>query len=822
MFEDLISGAKTTDLGPGEVLPIGGEEMAWTIVDGVVELYATLTAAGWGKRIGRLEEGEILFGIAATAPVELSLRAAPTARLAIVSTGEFEKCRVDPELAYGLERWVIALSGCLCEGEAEGAFVNLSRNRTTSIQAGKRVRPSYDVSWVRAAGGGWSFLDDHVLALSDSTFPLAPSTWLTCVEDGELSVLPTDAYLERVSPWGDLAQFHATVLGLIGQRLRQEAEDELTRVRASRKAGEQMFEGAIAGLSSILGRANDGFKFAREDGEEEAELAVCRLVGERMGIEINARPGTLKSLETPGQRISEIARHSNVRLRRIGFAPGWWKGEGVPTIGFSSVDQRVVALLPRSRRGYDVIDPKNGTRARMTDDVAPELCPVGYILYRPLPSRVISTFEFIRFGLQGSIRDLLTAVAAGFAICLLSIVIPLAARWIFDAGVPLGDRQGLLILAGAAGVGVLASTLFQLVVNVALLRGTGRISDVLEPAIWDRLLRLPLSFFRGFPSGDLAERAMAISSVRQRITTATLALLLGGVYGLAHLILLFVFDAPLGVIALGLVLVAFVGTLASSVHELKQQRCLRETHQGIASRLLEYLGSIAKIRVAGVEKSVFSIWARDLAAEKRITHQSHRARSRLAVLHSVFPIVILFLFVLIISTRDVPIESTGTFVGFTIAFGAFLASALETVSTLRTLLGAISRVERVRPILDAVPSIEATDPWIDLEGHIEMDHVSFGYSAELAPVVEDVSLEIRVGESVAIFGPEPESRRFCDSSSGSSGPSRVPSTMTDTIWRRSTRKGCGTRSGSCFRIRSCSLAVSSRISPVPIRRVSKR
>lgn len=42
-----------------------------------------------------------------------------------------------------------------------------------------------------------------------------------------------------------------------------------------------------------------------------------------------------------------------------------------------------------------------------------------------------------------------------------------------------------------------------------------------QAAVWDRLLSLPLPFFRPYTAGELAMRAMSIDSIRQVISGAT-------------------------------------------------------------------------------------------------------------------------------------------------------------------------------------------------------------------------------------------------------------------------------------------------------------
>ncbi len=67
--------------------------------------------------------------------------------------------------------------------------------------------------------------------------------------------------------------------------------------------------------------------------------------------------------------------------------------------------------------------------------------------------------------------------------------------------------------------------------------------------------------------------------------------------------------------------------------------------------------------------------------------------------------------------------------------------------------GALSATERIFALMDAEPVVIQRDnvPVQQLRGEIEFRHVDFGYS-EAEPVLQDFSLHIRAGESVALVG----------------------------------------------------------------------
>ena len=55
----------------------------------------------------------------------------------------------------------------------------------------------------------------------------------------------------------------------------------------------------------------------------------------------------------------------------------------------------------------------------------------------------------------------------------------------------------------------------------AVLRLQGKLSLALQAALWDRLLSLPLPFFRDYSAGDLAQRSTAFAQMRTAVSGPT-------------------------------------------------------------------------------------------------------------------------------------------------------------------------------------------------------------------------------------------------------------------------------------------------------------
>src|SRR5262249_49431218 len=178
-----------------------------------------------------------------------------------------------------------------------------------------------------------------------------------------------------------------------------------------------------------------------------------------------------------------------------------------------------VALLPIGSAAYEIADPQTGTRTTVRADTLAELLPTAYMFYRSLPDTPLTVRGVMRFGLTGRRADLTRVLTMGLLGGLLSLVTAIISEPLFGDVLPRADVGTLstLILAMAmSSVGVAA---FSLVRGIAVLRTAGLMESTIQPAVWERLLRLPTGFFRGFTTGDLADRVNSVTMIRATLTS---------------------------------------------------------------------------------------------------------------------------------------------------------------------------------------------------------------------------------------------------------------------------------------------------------------
>jgi ATP-binding cassette subfamily C protein len=393
----------------------------------------------------------------------------------------------------------------------------------------------------------------------------------------------------------------------------------------------------------------------------------------------------------------------------------------------------------------------------VTAALADAVKPVAFALYRPFAAKAMSLREVLVFGLRGCGRDMRVVLAMSLAAALLSLVPPIATGIIFNDVIPGAERSQLLQLTLALLVIAAAMLLFRLGAGVALVRIEGKMGAATQAAVWDRVLGLPMGFFRPYSAGDLATRAMGIDAMRQVLSGATVTALLGGLFSLVHFGLLFHYSARLALWATGLIALSIALAVLASWVQRGHEREVARLQGRLSGIVLQLLSSIAKLRTAAAVGLGFAIWARAFSEQRGLQFRARSAGNALAAFNAGFPaITTLVLYAAAMPLMSAPEDAlrTGDFLAFMTSFATCLAGMLGASSALLGAMAVAPLYEQARPILESIPEVDPAkaDPGA-LSGAIGLEHVLFRYQPEGQPILRDVTLNIRPGEFVAFVGP---------------------------------------------------------------------
>lgn len=308
-----------------------------------------------------------------------------------------------------------------------------------------------------------------------------------------------------------MKKYHSQILQDIVEIWDKEMIDEKDRLKEKLKYDKRQIANALSKLASINKRER-AIDFKEASGD--FLLDACRLIGQSMNMEIQQPPES-----GPGSQsntyLEEIAKASRIRTREVILKDDWYKKDGGPILGYMEKDNRPVALIPESPSKYIIYDPTLGTNSSVDKEIAGKIKYFGFVFYRPFKNKAISIWDLVSFGFNSCWkRDLGMIVFMGILGGILGTAVPVATGIIFNNIIPEGDKSQLLQVAFFLGASALAAMLFQFVRSIATLRMEGKMDGSIQAAVWDRLLSLPVPFFKKYSSGEMAMRAMGISRMR--------------------------------------------------------------------------------------------------------------------------------------------------------------------------------------------------------------------------------------------------------------------------------------------------------------------
>ena len=761
----------------GQPIRVGGDnpillddpDSAWIVCSGKVDVFWTQVAegqaAGPRRHLCRIEAGQAFFGMDLSHATEgLQVLAVGIAGTSLLKLGRTRLVELTRSPTYAdrtaalLEGWVASLSVAVGKELLRKESRTLAPSEEIALNDQETVRAEGGTVWIRHLEGSSRFLGDPDLApiAGDSFFPVSNPAWLESSGRTVLLGLDTKSYTARDETWSGLDGFHATVLSALAWGARRVTAERQEHRRHRTEVDRMLAQSAVRQLGTVIENETMLSRAVASDGVVTGDplLAACQVVGKVVGVDVRRpeRPGGGARSRDP---LDEISRASRVRMRRVALAGDWWSKDSGPLLGFLGEDERPVALLPKGVAAYTMVDPIGGTQVPVNRETAAGLMPFGYTFYAPFPDRPLGAWDLLRYGLRGLRGDLIRVLLMGVAGGLLGMLVPIATKQITDFAIPRADGGLTLAIALGLVVAAVCAMLFEVVRSFAVLRIETKLDDSVQSAVWDRLLSLPAPFFRDYPAGDLAVRALGINTIRQTVTGATISSLLSGLFSVFSLGVIFYYSVKLGLIA-ALMSAVIVGvTAATGILQLRYQRRTAEIEGKVSSLVLQLLTGIAKLRVAGAEMRAFAIWAERYSDQKANDVRAQSAANALIVFNSASGILtslVIFAALAFFFSREG--LSAGEFVAFNTAFAQFLFASTGITSAFTTLLEATPYYERAKPILQTLPEVdtEKPDPG-ELNGRVELNHVYFRYDPDGPLVLEDVSLRAEPGEFVAVVGP---------------------------------------------------------------------
>ncbi|MGW0392189.1 NHLP bacteriocin export ABC transporter permease/ATPase subunit [Streptomyces sp. NPDC003042] len=728
-------------------LPLEGPLVLWLVVQGELDLFAVDAAqAGHWHFLGRLEAGTLLLGPAEGPEHTLVGRPLQGCRLRRIELREL------PAAEYGAtspQWWAEQGEYGAPAGQSSPLEEAFARG------VGRGLRVLYEAPLDGRATTGQGGADDDILWMRISPGSVQ---YGAVYEEGMADALLVDAAM-----WQGMVDQQYRLLYALDHWIEQLERAHEDRTAAGIAAGRAARTHADRTLLASIDRSGSP---SHRGASVDATFAVCRLVADEARITLS-EPGEASTSEQMDP-VERIALASRIRTRVVRLSGRWWRENSGPLVGRREKDGTPVALLWR-RGGYEAVDPATGRRERVGKGgeggkggkggkgggQAGEATfePYAVMLYRPLPDGRVGLPALLRFSVRGTRSELRSLILGGLVAVLLGALVPIATGKVLGQYVPQAET-GLIVQTAVALIATsVVSAAFMLLQNVSILRMEGRIEATLQPAVWDRLLRLPTKFFAGRSTGELASAAMGISSIRRVLAGIGSVCVQASAVGTMNLVLLLVYSVPLAMAAVAMLVVIAVVFLALGLWQLRYQRRLIKLGNQLNNQAFQTLRGLPKLRVAAAESFAYAAWAREFARTRDLQQRIGRVQNVITVLGAVYlPLCTLVMFMLLAGPARGAM-SASAFLTFSTALTMLLSSVTQLTGALISAAAVLPMFEQIKPVLREMPEAgsSSTRPG-ELTGAVEARGLSYRYSDDGPLVLDDVSFRVRQGEFVAIVG----------------------------------------------------------------------
>jgi len=551
------------------------------------------------------------------------------------------------------------------------------------------------------------------------------------------------------------------------EKLLAQEKLELEASAAHQKLSSEIYKKSLRNITSVTNS-----KLAKSDlYEEEDELVVkvFKIVAAKMNLTAKVNPGTSYSANANG--IQQLAKDTTIRIREVVLNNDWYKKDCGHLIGFYDTTGNVeispeynleercvpVALIRDNSKGYKVVNPADKTEFYINNNNISKVYPKAFMLYKSLPNKKLSIKDILKFVFTDIKTDILRFALISLMCTLIGLVTPEITRNFVDSVIPNAAKNQALLITVMVLVINISSMVAGIAKSLSSMRMSIHSSNALDSAIIDRMLKLPVNFFKDYTSGELADRISGIKNMQSSIFSIFMSVGMNFVFCFIYLIQEIRYCKYFAAWGALFCLFPIVFSVISCFVTYKAEKELLACGGKISSLLLQFLNGIEKINNSNSGKRAFAKFEQENIRQTKIVYNMGMIQNYFGLFNVIFPTLVSIMFYNLygkaIVTHKIEGLSIGTFMAFLSAYGSFQGAILGITSSLLGIRNLIPMGKRVAPILKTEPEIDLNKPSVStLKGNIEINHLNFRYNPDGPLILNDINISVKPGEFVAVVG----------------------------------------------------------------------
>ena len=371
-----------------------------------------------------------------------------------------------------------------------------------------------------------------------------------------------------------------------------------------------------------------------------------------------------------------------------------------------------------------------------------------------------STVEFARRRLKGAGIAVAFVALTTLVSYLLEMLTPAFTRFFMDRLLT-HENSELLIpfitLLGAIGVlqvvVVAAKSIYSLKIN-------GKMAVIGSSTFMWQVLRMPMEFFSQRRAGDIQQRKNTNAVIARTLVNTFTPLALNIAMMVFYFVVMIRYSVLLTLVGVATIVAnSLVASYISRKRVGITQVQMRDAGK-LDATTVSGIQMIETIKAAGAENGYFAKWAGYQAAVNAATVRFANLNLYLGMvpdfLASLANYAVLVIGVFLAMQGQFTLGMVMAFQGY---ISLFMNPAMTTIKATQTLQEMRTQMERVEDVMEYPLDPNYRDEPLDdesdygkLYGEVELKNVTFGYARLREPVIEDFSMTVEPGASVALVG----------------------------------------------------------------------
>lgn len=459
--------------------------------------------------------------------------------------------------------------------------------------------------------------------------------------------------------------------------------------------------------------------------------------------------------------ITSISNDLNLKSRALSLDVNELSKLKTPCILHWDMNHFVV-LVKINNNSVVIHDPAIGRRVVSYSEcsdhftgVALELWPTQEFEKKTVKSK-INLFD-LASNIVGLKSVLLKIFALSVIIESINLLIPIGTQLVTDHVLPSKDHSLLLVICS----GLIIFTVFRSLISIFRAWITLKIGTYIDiqwkTSLFDYLLKLPLSFFEKRYLGDIQSRFASLDTIRSTFTNNIIGGIIDLIMSVGLLAMMWVYGGWLLFVVVSFTLCYTLLRFISYPYlkMLSEEQIVKGAKSN--SHFMETLYGIATVKALGIDKQRSSSWLNlnidNANTNIKTTRLSMFFSGCNTFISTMDQVIILWLGATMVMDNAITL---GMYVAFNAYRGQFSQRANNLVDMVMQLRMLSLHNERVSDIIYNDKEIERANNPNLVNGKplsISVDDVTYRYDEFSKPIISNLSLSIKAGESVAIVAP---------------------------------------------------------------------